>query len=68
MTHGTQPPQPQDTPRTTAIRNAAAAANAHQTNPTPHTLRLMQHAVQTAQNHGATLHDIRNARTTAATA
>lgn len=59
-------PQPvQPSPRAQAVRTAAAAATAHATAPDTATLHTMQTAVQAAQNLGATLHDIRNARATA---
>lgn len=55
----------QDTPRAQAVRTAAQAVNAHATAPDTATLHTMQTAVQTAQNLGATLTDIRDARATA---
>lgn len=59
-------PQPaKHDPRTQAVQAAAAAVNAHATAPDTVTLHAMQTSVQAAQNLGATLHDIRNARATA---
>jgi hypothetical protein len=55
-------PQAGPSPRAIAIRNAADAANAYQASPDTYTLHRMQSAVQTAQNLGATLRDIRAAR------
>lgn len=62
MTHGTSTPQPQHSPRAQAVQVAATAVNAHATAPDTHTLHAMQAAVQTAQNLGASLHDIRTVR------
>ncbi|MCM1943161.1 hypothetical protein NC239_33660 [Streptomyces sp. G3] len=59
-----QPPQ-QPSPRTLAVQAAAQAADAHQTAPDTYTLHTLQSAVQTAQNLGASLADIRAARTAA---
>jgi hypothetical protein len=54
--------QAQPSPRADAVTYAAAACNAHQQHPDTYTLHRMQSAVQTAQNLGATLQDIRAAR------
>ncbi|MFF4834077.1 hypothetical protein [Streptomyces sp. NPDC001315] len=55
-----QPTQP--SPRAIAVRNAADAADAYQAAPDTYTLHRMQSAVQSAQNLGASLQDIRAAR------
>ena len=65
MGHATDQPAVQPSPRAQAVRTAAAAVNAHATAPDTATLHTMQTAVQAAQNLGATLHDIRDARATA---
>lgn len=64
MPQSTSTPQPQTSPRAQAVRTAATAVNAHATAPDTATLHTMQSAVQAAQNLGATLHDIRDARAT----
>lgn len=62
MTHGTSPTPQQPSPRALAIQTAAQAADAHHQQPDTYTLHRMQSAVQTAQNLGASLQDIRAAR------
>ncbi|MDX2697588.1 hypothetical protein [Streptomyces ipomoeae] len=59
----TDQPQGQPTPRATAVQAAADACDTHQAAPDTQTLRAMTSAVQAAQNLGATLTDIRDART-----
>jgi hypothetical protein len=54
--------KPQPSTRAQAIHTAATACDDHQHAPDSVTFHTMQHAVQTAQNLGATLHDIRAAR------
>ncbi|MFJ2000281.1 hypothetical protein [Streptomyces chartreusis] len=56
-------PQAQHSPRADAVQTAADACNAHQQHPDTYTLHRMQSAVQTAQLLGASLIDIRDART-----
>lgn len=61
----TDQPAGQHSPRAQAVHTAAQAVNAHQQTPDTATFRDMQTAVQQAQNLGATLTDIRDARATA---
>lgn len=63
MTDRNGQPQQQPSPRALAVRLAAQAADAHQTAPDTYTLHTLQSAVQTARNLGASLADIRSART-----
>lgn len=58
-------PDQQPTPRAQAVQTAATAVNAHATAPDSVTFHTMQNTVQKALDLGATLHDIRDARTTA---